>query len=1109
MKRNVWRAIALVFTLSVIMTTAVFAEAPNDAELRDARRGISGTGSVRTEQPDDRYSSQAAAAPGDGLFEDFSFAVLDGYTTVITDTAGNDHAYPGVLQPTSLEKHTAVSRVAAYVIYCGEERLLTVQLHDIVPENGKDQYSAVTGKEATNGYYSIELPVGTGFTAFLTGLSPKYLAEMQASVLDAILSGSFLSLEDISFIDTEKQYDIVDKDGRITDSDFDMCWAASTANILYYTGWAKQAGIYSADYMFEELIDQFGDYGGKCEFGLQWFFNGYNPAQDWNNWPRDESGYVSFAGYQPEYCYASVVQELDLEKTPENLCVALDALKAGDGVEINFGWYNNWARTGGHSVTLWGAVYRTGSDLTNKNNWQAIIISDSDSDVTYGDNRRTAPNTLNLYQITPVNEAGCDSWYIDEFHYDYASGIPDNGILEGVTLLKAYDESLPKDGGTRNTVTSPDIALNTIETAELTPGIPNYTPYFAKDSLIGVRLVVENQAHQACTQSISYSATLTKRGNVTPVWSDSGMITAAAMADDYEVTPTLYIGKLESGVYELTATLSCDGDAYLANNTLTKTIYVSNRAMSQDHMDFHVDTFFDGAPNQDYYGTDSVGRLAFSNASLPGYEVDQYTVSVEYFSGNESLGVEDLYCGPTLPAEVYGLKAKGDSICVAVYATPKDPMQGYECYAGTSRFNIYYFRIDAYAEKQNFTIFETDTGLRNNEKIHLSFEKTAANKSDSDFYLAIYADDMPIYTGWISSTEFGTHSSMNWYISGFTVYNSGVWENVTLPAGSYTLSARANYGTDNDGYYLYRDYVEFGTLTVLANGYKKLEVREPEVIGTTAVIGYSFETPSDDFTVRVDYESEQGSGWASRRYSGWNSGYVSGSIKVSGLQPETEYTYTVFVFDGTNPDVGAMLTSESGSFTTEEAVVPIDPPIEEPPVFTLLDPGETTLALTYGEEAYLESFVPSEGGTWEFSFSGPDGYVRVWDETAEDWGEIVYFTQSGETLNIAVEQGKSVRLLVRGLMAGEYTVSYEPTAYTYVSDDTGFYLGVTSANGRGCTVAVYSAQGQMLSVTVVGAEGQVVSVTDANAAKMRIFRYGKTTYAPAGEPVEFDLMQKK
>ena len=70
----------------------------------------------------------------------------------------------------------------------------------------------------TNGFYSIELPVGDGYTAFLTGLSPKYLEEMQASALDAILNDAFVSLEDISFIDAEKQCDIYDDTGETVDS---------------------------------------------------------------------------------------------------------------------------------------------------------------------------------------------------------------------------------------------------------------------------------------------------------------------------------------------------------------------------------------------------------------------------------------------------------------------------------------------------------------------------------------------------------------------------------------------------------------------------------------------------------------------------------------------------------------------------------------------------------------------------------------------------------------------------------------------------------------------------------------------------------------------------
>lgn len=1043
-------------------------------------------------------SAQAAGVPERGRFADFTFAALDGFTTVITDTTGNEHTFAGVLQSASLEKNVAAARVASYAICRGEEQVLCVYLHDIAPEGGR-QYSGAPGKAATNGYYSVELPVGAEDTAFFTGLSPSYLAELQSTALDAILTDSELSLEDISFIDTEKQYELYE-DGSLTDTDMNMCWAASTANILHYTGWGEKAGFYSTDYLYEALIDEFDDGGSTAGFGLQWFFNGWNPGQEWSDWSHDESGYGSFGGYLPDYCAASFVhaQNVDSRSFP----AVLDALRAGDGVELNFGWYWNWERVSGHSVTLWGAVYRTGSDLTNKEDWRALIISDSDSDVTHGDNRRTAPNTLNLQQITPVSAAGCDSWYFDAYHTDRVDGALSDGIIEGVTLLRAYSDTLAGDGGTRDTLTSPDPALDALETVELTEGIVNYTPYFAADSRVGVVFAVENQAHTPCTRGVDYSAVLTRQG--TPVWTESGTVAAADMADGYELLPALYVGPLESGIYELSVTISCEGEAYLANDTLTKTVYVSDRAMQQDEMGFCVETVFDGPPNKNYYGHDSVGRLVFSDVTLPGFAVREYTVSVEYFSDDVLLETKTLYCGATFPTEVYGLKPQGDSISVAVYAIPQDPSAGYECYAGTDELELSYFRIEPSVEERDFTIFESDAALRGTDEVDLTFEKTAANKEDIDFKLVLYADDTEIFGNWIETSEFGANSTLDWYVRGFKVWNGKKWEPVRLPAGSYTLEAWVYYGTNNDGYYLYGDYVEIGTLTVLADSDRDLSASVGKVSDTAASVDFSFLTSSRDFTVCVDYGSASERGVASQYFADWDSGAVSGTITLDELQSQTEYSYTVSVYAGEDMTAAPVLTSESGSFTTTEAQTPTEPPVApEQPEFALLAPGETVRTLTYGEETYLESFIPDEDGEWTFAFSGADGCVRVWDEG--EWGEAVYFTQGGsggKTLTLAVQSGTPVRLCVRAFMAGTYTVSYAPTTSAHASDDAGFYLTVAASDAEDCMVAAYSAQGQLLSVTAVGADDEMLSVTDANVDSVRIFRYEKTTGVPTAAALE-------
>ena len=70
----------------------------------------------------------------------------------------------------------------------------------------------------------------------------------------------------MNFIDAEKY-----KPER---SDINLCWAASCANMLTYTGWALQAGFNNEDEVFDLYNASFSNNGGFQYNGLAWFFNG-------------------------------------------------------------------------------------------------------------------------------------------------------------------------------------------------------------------------------------------------------------------------------------------------------------------------------------------------------------------------------------------------------------------------------------------------------------------------------------------------------------------------------------------------------------------------------------------------------------------------------------------------------------------------------------------------------------------------------------------------------------------------------------------------------------------------------------------------------------------
>lgn len=1043
-------------------------------------------------------SANAAPLPDSGTFHDFAFLKRDGFTTEITDLSGKVSTFPGVLKVSSLEQHDAVERVASYSVCYEDLVILSVQLHNVVSQNQPYSYSgSVTSreKESANGFYSIELPIGDGtYTAFLTGLTPEYLAEMQDDALNAILTDNAFSLEDVSFIDTEKQDDVYDENGDWTDSDADMCWAASASNILFYTGWARQAGFGSADYMFEELIREFTDKGGHNAYGLRWFFNGYYDVQGDGRWSNDETGYDTFNGYLPDYCYNSVVRTYDLKQDPQSMKNVLTGLRDGCGVQINFGWVYNWQRENGHAVTLWGMVYRTGSDLSAKSDYHALIISDSDNSITDGQDRRTAPNTLNLYQITPVSDAGYDSWYFDADHREYLSGTTRDGILEDVVLLAPYSDSLVKDGGTKKTSEDPDLVLRPIITEAGDEN--NATPYFASDSPVVVYLEIENESKVQFSGNVICHIRVVKDGaevnKQDPEYSD------VTISPGYYVSSEpILLGTLDPGVYEVTASIETDAEeAYRSNNAMTGTFYVSERSRSQDTMSFTASAVFDGPPNKDYYGLDSIGRLILSFEGGLGYEVAQYNVTVEYDDGTPT----EFYRGEQLPDVIYGLQPRGGSVEVSVYAVPKDPAKGYERLVGVAKnVELSYYFVEVSAEPQSFTpIRTTDTILRNNEEIALSFTKHSANKTDPAFLVEVCAQNENskyiIGRNWIEVDK------TNWYFWGTRWYDweTDSWENL-LPSGTYRLTART-YSNLNETYSAtyQSSAAEIGELVVLPTVPECTDIYADPSDPTKTMINYTTNAPEgSSFTVRICYGTDEN---MKKELDVLFENYSGESIKSYtpiGTLPKTTYYYRLSILVDDEEIAG----TEVLTFTTPKAAEPEPEPEPETLEFTPLRPGGQVIKMGYGEEIYLETYAPITDDKWSFTFAGADGYVCVWDDEQSDWGERIGFGIEDQSivLPLAVKQGQPVRLLVFAYVADDYQISYAQNEIVNYQNEKGIFVDVVE--GEYTFVASYASTGRMLSARRVETAGyQFVSV-DPAADVVRVFRLDHE-YAPVGGAAE-------
>ena len=909
----------------------------------------------------------AAAGPETGTFADFRFAQREGFFTVITDRWGRDSRFDGVLSATSLEEHAAVKAMAAYAIWRGDERVLSVQLHDVAARRRNGEQGA-SSSAAANGFYAVELPVGDGYAAFLTGLSPEYLAELQNGALDAILSGDFLSLEDVSFIDAEKVGELYDENGDPTDSDAELCWAASTANLLYYTGWARAAGFGSADYVFERLIAEFSDFGGRCEFGLQWFFNGVCRANGWEDWASDEAGYDGFAGFLPDYCASAVARTYDLSASPENLEAVLRALRAGCGAELSYDHFRSWERTGGHSVTLWGMVYREGADLSQKDSWEALILSDSDNDrfsrQSPGDNRRTAPNTLNLRRIAPVCFGGYDSWTLTGEQKHWAGTFRDE-LLANATVLLPYGDAPERDGGARNAAEHPDPAVDAISLRVRDED--NATVYFAADSPVGVQAQVRNDGKQPCAEAISYRLRVTRQDGET-VFDESGTL-PALNAGEAAATELFALDALEPGVYEAAVTVSTGEDeAYHANNTLTRTFFVSARAREQDDLSFTATARYDGAmPFSARYGVAGTGCLSLRYSGDLGYDAAQYTVSVQYYDAEgEPLSWHTLYAVAERPETVYGLKPVGALAEVSVYAVPADPALGYERLLGPEQAELSYFYIELNAAAQEFSpISEADANLAEGEQLDAFFKKHSSGQEDAGFYFEVLAQGAAssrVLNGFrIETAEFGQSSDLGWSVWGFERYlkKTDSWEPVRLGAGVYSLFLSVYYSLGPDGAYRYYDYRYVGELTVLPAAPQVTDVSAAARSAREAVVSYRLTAPAHSaFTLEL-YSGTEADALAlteSVPYDDFPGGTLSGSVTLA-TEPDAAYYYQfVLRREGADP-----IVCETQRFTAPGDEPGDAPPKPEPPDCEPLAPDGAEDAMRAGGDALLRD-VYARGG---------------------------------------------------------------------------------------------------------------------------------------------------
>lgn len=603
-----------------------------------------------------------SAYSGD-IFADIETEYADGFYTVITDTEGETHSLSGVIDADSIEECASADKIASYELFQNGVSLMKTKLNDIIPQGSV--FLSSDDVPVQNGYYSTRFTVSAedGTEAFITGLSPAYLDMVQRELTSAVLEGTVFEMEALGFIDTEKT-------NMPSDGDDELCWAASAANVLHYTGWGAKAGFSSTDDIFEDFIDHFTDFGSAQLYGLDWFFNGTYPAQSLDGWSVVKD-YGSSGGYLTQYSSWDVMEIADIEYAHENINTAITGLENGSGAGIALGWVDeSGIRNGGHAITLWG--YICDKDLTEQDSryYKALIVSDSDSDMPSDTDRRTAPNKLHVLNMEPYTENGYDSWRFADY-YDSA------GVLESIYLLSPYNEEVSYE-------TDPDATLDKFDDPDLHFWQVNVSNdaydteleahNFAAGDTIYITPVIENLADLYWEGEISYNAEITDSSGV-PVWNGSGTYSGAIAPfgnADASKTSKLSVEGLSPGEYTVTLSLNSKKtiqEAYYYNNTTEYELAVieADTDMSQAVMSAEVGSFTNGEARAfiTYEGLYELGLPEGTEYTLMQsyYKDGSWSAWEQSFTGeDEPVGAVSLMADSDVPPESCSVYARGERV---------------------------------------------------------------------------------------------------------------------------------------------------------------------------------------------------------------------------------------------------------------------------------------------------------------------------------------------------------------------------------------------------------------------------------------------------------------
>ena len=402
-----------------------------------------------------------------------------------------------------------------------------------------------------------------GYTLYLAGLGEKLSETDCQNIMNGLKTvGNYMFYKgDLNLIDAEKQ------NVSLANQDHLLCWAASSSDMLEYTGWAQLVnGADNVDTVFSDYRENFIDDISTQYAGIKWFFDGVYIEQYDSDGSKVKD--LTSGGYLKDYCADTLLTQYDATGT-DGLCSALNELYSEQSA---LGLAVNYESGGGHALTIFGYV------LDSSSNPVALIIADSDN--TDGDSFDPAQSRL----YTP-NSYTAYSLGVDNGRYtlnNYAGSI--TTYLSYITALKKYNSSIAIDTGTKDTSTSGyfDLLVSNIYVLDSNG---NATDSFETGDSIFTGAGLKNYSYAPFTKGTEYNYVYMVYNENGELLYKSNSINLSDMIDEdiagLGSTEFISSGNVtisNPGTYYISWLLNSDNnseiEAYLNNNTSSKLVFV-------------------------------------------------------------------------------------------------------------------------------------------------------------------------------------------------------------------------------------------------------------------------------------------------------------------------------------------------------------------------------------------------------------------------------------------------------------------------------------------------------------------------------------------------------